>query len=217
MKNKISIFKPLSFLFIFLFIIGLFYLPSIQAQVNFLPLPSYNSLWSLWSPPISPVNPITSLPNPLGIGVAPLPFLSSLSRSAQVLGGGAAVAPPATITTSWSGSWYSLPNTNQFGLMNLTLTEDITAGTFDGTAWLVLNRYIPAPVAVSGAYTGVGTTFILSGIYTDFLIQGGLIFPIDYYITLECLITAGTTMTGSYSISTLLQQNDYGSFNLALL
>ncbi len=92
---------------------------------------------------------------------------------------------------------------------------NLSTGIIDGTAWFLLHRLVPVPTTVSGTYTGVGTAFVLTGVYTNFQPAfGGLVLiPVDYYITVEGEITGGTLLVGSYAIQSL-QQSDFGGFNL---
>lgn len=168
-------------------------------------------------PPIAPT-PATFAPTP----VAPLPTaaISALTFSIPITfgglptGGAAAVAP---VITSWSGLWVSILSSSQLGPMSLSLSQNTVTGAVTGTASLILNKLIPVPVTVSGTFLG-GTTFSLTGVFTDFqpAISGLLLIPIDYTLTLNCTITGTTTMSGNYSILSV-KENDIGSFNLNLL
>jgi len=108
--------------------------------------------------------------------------------------------------------------------MTLTLTEDLIAGTFTGTALLSLNSLIPVAIPVSGAYTGVGLAISLSGIFstvTTVTTGGGpfavtTLVPVDYLLTLDFSIIAGAEIFGTYAINSLLN-SDFGSIYLIAL
>ncbi|MGA1824668.1 MAG: hypothetical protein ACMUIP_08380 [bacterium] len=182
----------------------------VMAQ-NWASMAPYDILWALFPPVVSPVNPLTGITTPF----LSQPF-SLFTRTAAIPlpGAGGAVTAPTIIITDWSGSWFSFV-TNSLGAMTLTLTENLSTGFIDGTVWFILHRLVPVPVTVSGTYTGIGTAFVLTGVYTDFQPAfGGLVLiPTDYLITVEGEITTGTLLTGSYAIESL-QQSDFGGFNL---
>ncbi|MGA1823395.1 MAG: hypothetical protein ACMUIP_01940 [bacterium] len=182
------------------------------------PLVPIDPLLSLWAPVLSPV------PIPLPIGVSPiLPSASVITRLAQIPVTTTPVIAP-TLTTSWSGTWTSFFKPNEFGIMTLALTEDLSTGTFTGTALLALNSLIPVSIPVSGAYTGVGLTISLSGIFsTEAPVTTGTgplavttLVPVDYLLTLDFSITGGTEIFGTYSINSNLNI-DYGSIHLIAL
>jgi hypothetical protein len=178
-------------------------------------LPPFGNFLSSLPPALPPVNQFAGITTPL----IPQPF-SSFARSAAIPipGGGGAVAAPTLITTNWTGSWYSLINNNNLGPMNLTLSVNPSTGSINGTVWFILHKLVPLPTTVSGTYTGVGTAFVLTGVYTDFqLAFGGLfLIPIDYYITVQGEIIGGTLLVGSYAIESL-QQSDFGGINLNVI
>lgn len=207
LSKKISLIIVLLVAFMFLFL-----QPNFAEAQTWSTLSPYDILWSLFPSVLSPINPITGITSPL----IPQP-LFSFSRSAAIPlpGGGGAVAAPTIITTDWSGSWFSAINSNSLGPMNFTLAENLSTGIIDGTVWFILHRLVPVPTTISGTYTGVGTAFILKGVYTDFqpAFGGLLLIPVDYYITVEGEIIGGTLLVGSYAIESL-QQSDFGGFNL---
>ncbi|MGA1823387.1 MAG: hypothetical protein ACMUIP_01900 [bacterium] len=188
------------------------------------PLFPNSALLPVWSPVLPLVNPI-GLPTSLPIGVPPIiPLASAITRSAQIPTVTTPVVVPTTLTTNWSGTWTSFLNTNQNGIMTLTLTEDLLTGTFTGTALLSLNSLIPVAIPVSGAYTGVGLAISVSGIYSTVatVTTGGgpfavtTLVPVDYLLTLDFSIIAGAEIIGSYAINSLLN-SDFGSFYLIAL
>ncbi len=63
MKNKSSK-KLIVFGFIFFLCICFINISSVQAQIDWWPLPPYNTLWPLWSPTLSPPN-ILGVPQPI--------------------------------------------------------------------------------------------------------------------------------------------------------
>lgn len=200
------------------------YAPVASAQV-WAPSFTYDPLISLWSSLAFPVNPITTLQFPSSAATFPAPSpVDLISRSAFIVTGGGAAAAPTILATSWTGSWTSFVVNNSFGPMSLSLIEDLATGTFTGTVLFSLNSLVPVGVSVSGAYTGVGLSISLSGVYSDIVavtIGGGplptiVLVPVDYLITLDFSIIGGTIISGSYSIVSL-QKSDFGSFNLTLL
>jgi len=204
-KKKLLIFIIISTILFFNFAVA-------PAGASLFP---YNSFLPIWSP-IFPAN-LAGLPLPLPTRTAQVPLTT-------LLGGGGAVAAPTVISTSWSGSWTSFLNTNQFGPMTLSLTEDLATGTFTGSALLSLNSLIPVSISVSGAYTGVGLNVALSGFYsalTPVVIGGGPLatvvwVTVDYLLTLNFDIVGGTEIIGTYSIDST-QKTDFGSIYLVKL
>ncbi|MGA1825139.1 MAG: hypothetical protein ACMUIP_10810 [bacterium] len=203
------------------FIMIFLYTHMASAQLWALPLP-YDASLSLWSPFAFPVNPITGLQFPSSTTAFPVPSpVDLISRSAFIVTGGGAATIPAILATSWTGSWTSFIVNNSFGPMSLSLIEDLATGTFTGTVLFSLNSLVPVGVSVSGAYTGVGLSISLSGIYSDIVavtIGGGplptvVLVPVNYLITLDFSIIGGTTISGLYSIAST-QKSDSGSFNL---
>jgi len=61
--------KFFSFIIIIFTIIFLLYIPAAHAQIEWWPLPPYNTLWPLWSPALSPLN---------AAGI-PVPIVNSLT------------------------------------------------------------------------------------------------------------------------------------------
>lgn len=90
--------------------------------------------------------------------------------------------------------------------MNMTLIENPTLNTLDGTAILVGSRFADTLFNVRGVLTGT-TNFILEGIVAT-----------GNALVLNCILTSPTTMTGSYTVSSGFggQLLDTGVFNLTL-
>ncbi|MGA1871640.1 MAG: hypothetical protein ACMUJM_24190 [bacterium] len=109
----------------------------------------------------------------------------------------------------WDGFWFSYLKL-QAGPMNLNLVEDPVTGALSGTATLILNKLIQAPVSVSGINTGAGY-FGLSGTFFD------PINLITYTLELSCVLTSDTSMAGDYYIhDQLYSKTDFGEFSLNL-
>jgi hypothetical protein len=112
---------------------------------------------------------------------------------------------------TWIGTWQStfiafiiLFNS---GTMNMTLIEDLTLNTLDGTAILVGSRFTDTLFNVRGVLTDP-TNFILEGVVAT-----------GIALVLNCTLTSPTTMTGSYTVSSGFggQLLDTGVFNLTLV
>jgi hypothetical protein len=181
----------------------------------------FTSLFSLWSPIVPPLN-LTGLPTLLPIGAFPtIQPISPITRIAQIPTATTTIATPILITTSWSGSWTSFSKTALFGPMSLILTEDLSAGTFTGTALLDLNNLVPVPITVSGAYTGIGLDISVSGIYSGLTpVTTGtgpfattVLVPVDYLITFNFSIVGGLEIIGTYTINSTIN-TDFGSIYL---
>jgi len=173
---------------------------------------------------IPPLPPIPLLPPPTLAIPAPTAAISALSfllpsiytsLPSTITGGGTVAVAP--VITNWSGLWISLLNTSQLGPMSLTLSQNTTTGATTGTLSLILNKLVPLPVTVSGVFLG-GTTLTLTGVFTDYqlALSGLIIIPVNYNVTLNCTITSATTMSGTYSILSL-KENDFGNFNISLI
>ncbi|MGA1825451.1 MAG: hypothetical protein ACMUIP_12400 [bacterium] len=172
-------------------------------------------------PVVPPIAATSVAPPPTLIAPVPTAAVSALTSllSFTTFGGSSTVSTTtvAPVITNWSGLWFSLLSTSQLGPMNLSLSQNTVTGAVTGTASLVLNKLVPLPVTVSGTFLG-GTAFTVSGIFTDYqlAISGLFLIPIDYTLTLNCTITSATTMSGTYTI-TSIKENDVGNFNLNLL
>lgn len=112
---------------------------------------------------------------------------------------------------TWIGTWQS--NFIAFivlfnsGTMNMTLIEDLTLNTLDGTAILIGSRFADTLFSVRGVLTDP-TNFILEGIVST-----------GIALVLNCILTSPTTMTGSYTVTSGFggQLLDTGVFNLTLV
>jgi hypothetical protein len=112
---------------------------------------------------------------------------------------------------TWVGTWQStsiafiiLFNS---GTMNMTLVENPTLNTIDGTAILVGSRFADTLFDMRGVLTDP-TNFILEGIVAN-----------GIALVLNCTLTSPTTMTGSYTSSFGFggQVVDTGVFSLTLV
>jgi hypothetical protein len=112
---------------------------------------------------------------------------------------------------TWIGTWQStfiafiiLFNS---GTMNMTLIENPTLNTLDGTVILVGSRFADTLFNVRGVLTNP-TSFVLEGIVAP-----------GNALVLNCILTSPTTMTGSYTVSSGFggQVLDTGVFNLTLV
>ena len=112
---------------------------------------------------------------------------------------------------TWVGTWQStsiafiiLFNS---GIMNMTLVENPTLNTLDGTAILVGSRFADTLFDMRGVLTDP-TNFILEGIVAN-----------GTALVLNCILTSPTTMTGSYTSSFGFggQVVDTGVFSLTLV
>ncbi|MGA1863899.1 MAG: hypothetical protein ACMUHX_02430 [bacterium] len=139
----------------------------------------------------------TVMPNLLSPSIASLTVPSPMRMSAQA--------------GTWIGTWQS--NFIAFiilfnsGTMNMTLVENLTLNTLDGTAILNGSRFASTLFNVKGVLTDP-TNFILEGIVST-----------GVALVLNCILTSPTTMTGSYTVTSGFggQLLDTGVFNLTLV
>jgi hypothetical protein len=117
----------------------------------------------------------------------------------------------AAQTGNWIGTWQStsvafiiLFNS---GTMNMTLIENPTLSTIDGTAILIGSRFTDTLFDVRGVLTDP-TNFVLEGIVAP-----------GNALVLNCTLTSPTTMIGSYTVSFGFggQVVDTGVFSLTLV
>ncbi|MGA1823993.1 MAG: hypothetical protein ACMUIP_04950 [bacterium] len=101
--------------------------------------------------------------------------------------------------------------------MDLILTQNTTTGAVNGTVTFLLNKLVPLPTAVSGIAVGT-SSFQLTGVFTDyqFVLSGLALVPIDYTVTLNLTLTSPTTISGTYAILSL-KENDFGNVDLTAL
>ncbi|MGA1875588.1 MAG: hypothetical protein ACMUIA_08260 [bacterium] len=146
----------------------------------------------------------------LGLGVIDTATLSPAATvAAPVVPSAAPAAVIAEQAGYWSGIWLSYLKLKG-GPMTLNLVEDPLTGALAGTATLILNQFKIPPVDVTGIDTGIGS-FTLTGTWYDVLNL------ITWVVTLNCVMTSDTTMTGDFYIADQLYTKvDYGTFDLSL-
>ncbi len=134
------------------------------------------------------------------------PFVSTVSSATAVAAASAPVRSAAQ-TGTWFGTWQStyiafivLWNN---GPMTLNIVVDPLFGTVLGTALLAGSRYTNIPFDVTGVK--INNLISLEGIPA-----------LGFGITITCVLTSPTTMTGFYTVTAAGDLRDEGTFNLTL-
>lgn len=178
-----------------------------------------NPIDSLFNPVASPLSILDSLPIFSFLPFLQIPYGGLTMNSVMpnlltpVITSPAAPLPMrvAAQAGTWIGTWRStfiafiiLFNS---GTMNMTLVEDLTLNTLDGTVILVGSRFADTLFNVRGVITDP-TNFVLEGIVAP-----------GNALVLNCILTSPTTMTGTYTVSSGFggQVLDTGVFNLTLV